>query len=207
MFVAVSSAVIVSPFWHWLRHLRGPGLLLLGLADNSIIPLTGSMDVFTIWLAAHQQHLWWYYAIMASAGAILGGYITYVLARRGGREAMERRLSRKTARRLSRGFERWGFFAVAIPALLPPPFPMVPFLLAAGALQYPQGEFLLALAVGRTIRFTIVAALGAIYGAHIVKFFAKYYAVAFWTLVALAVFGGLFSLLEYWSREKKLAAR
>src|SRR5215831_21084397 len=112
-------------------------LILLGLADNSVIPLPGSMDVLTIWLAASRRDIWFYYAIMATAGAVLGGYVTYQLARKGGKEALERKFSKRTVDRIYKKFERWGFGAVAVPALLPPPFPIVPALLAAGAMQYP----------------------------------------------------------------------
>ena len=55
--------------WPWLVRLGGPGLVVLGVADNSVIPLTGSMDVLTIWLAARHRELWPYYAVMATAGA------------------------------------------------------------------------------------------------------------------------------------------
>ena len=34
--------------WRWLVRLGGPGLVVLGIADNSVIPLTGSMDVLTM---------------------------------------------------------------------------------------------------------------------------------------------------------------
>jgi membrane protein YqaA with SNARE-associated domain len=133
--------LIAVSVWSWLRHLGGVGLVLLGLADNSIVPLPGSMDVLTILLAARHGQLWWYYAFMATVGAVIGGYITYGLARKGGKEAFERKLSKKTAEKVFNRFERWGFFAVAVPALLPPPFPIVPFLLAAGALQYSRRKF------------------------------------------------------------------
>jgi membrane protein DedA with SNARE-associated domain len=67
-------------------------------------------------------------------------------------------------------FERWGFGAIVIPALLPPPVPMVPFLLAAGAMQYPVRKFLAALALGRISRYMILAYLAARYGRQIVAF-------------------------------------
>src|ERR1700674_427204 len=156
-FLAIST-------WVRLRRLGGWGLVLLGVADNSVIPLTGSMDVLTIWLAARHREPWPYYAAMATLGAVIGGYITYALARKGGKEAMERKLSRKRARKVSEAFARWGFGAVAIPAILPPPFPFVPFLLAAGAMQYPRKKFLAALTVGRGIRYTIAAGFGFHYG-------------------------------------------
>ena len=197
--------IIAITVWNHLRHLGGVGLVLLGLADNSIIPLPGSMDILTIVLAAHHSRLWWYYAFMATVGAVIGGYITYGLARRGGKQAFERKLSKKTAEKVFKRFERWGFFAVAVPAILPPPFPIVPFLLAAGALQYSRRKFVLALALGRGVRFTIVAGLGAIYGRHIVRFFSRYYKPALFTLIGLAVVAGIVSLIQYYRYKSRVA--
>jgi len=190
--------MIAVTVWNHLRHLGGVGLVLLGLADNSIIPLPGSMDILTIVLAAHHSQLWWYYAFMATVGAVVGGYITYGLARKGGKQAFERKLSKRTAEKVFERFERWGFFAVAVPAILPPPFPIVPFLLAAGALQYSRRKFVLALALGRGVRFTILAGLGAIYGRHIVRFFSRYYKPALFMLIGLAVIAGIVSVVQYY---------
>ena len=197
--------MIAASVWSWLRHRGGIGLVLLGLADNSVVPLPGSMDVLTILLAAHHPSRWWYYALMATLGAVLGGYITYGLARKGGKEAFERRLSKSKADKVFKRFERWGFGAVAVPALLPPPFPIVPFLLAAGAMQYSRKKFVFALAVGRGIRFTIVAGLGAMYGRHIVRFFSRYYKPALFTLIGLAVIAGVFSLVQYYRYKNRTA--
>jgi membrane protein YqaA with SNARE-associated domain len=197
--------MIAVTVWNHLRHLGGVGLVLLGLADNSIIPLPGSMDILTIVLAAHHSGLWWYYAFMATVGAVIGGYITYGLARKGGKQAFERKLSTRTAEKVFKRFERWGFFAVAVPAILPPPFPIVPFLLAAGALQYSRRKFVLALALGRGVRFTIVAGLGAMYGRHIVRFFSRYYKPALFTLIGLAVVAGIVSLVQYYRYKNRIA--
>jgi membrane protein YqaA with SNARE-associated domain len=190
------------PLQRQLRHMGGPGLILLGLVDNSVIPITGSMDVLTIWLSAHHVEPWPYYAFMATVGAVLGGYLTYSLARKGGKEAMERKLSKKQAQQISRKFERWGFFAVALPALLPPPFPIVPFLLAAGAMQYPRKKFLGALALGRGVRYTIEAGLGFVYGRHILRFFSKYYVPAMTVLIGIAAIGSILTLIEYLRHRK-----
>jgi len=190
----------------WLIHLGGPGLILLGLVDNSLIPLPGSTDVVTILLAAHHREPWFYYAIMATVGALLGGYLTYRMARKGGKETLEKRFSKKKVNKVYAIFERWGFAAVAIPALLPPPFPIVPMLLAAGAMQYPTRKFLTALAVGRGIRFTILAYLGFHYGRHIVKFFSQYYWPVLIALIAFSVAGGLYGLFQYKRRQKSSAS-
>jgi membrane protein YqaA with SNARE-associated domain len=204
MSIQVHLLVAVS-VWNWLRHLGGVGLILLGLADNSVVPLPGSMDVLTILLAARHKHLWWYYAFMATVGAVIGGYITYGLARKGGKEAFERKLSKSRADKIFKRFEKWGFFAVAVPAILPPPFPIVPFLLAAGAMQYSRQKFVAALALGRGVRFTILAGLGAIYGRHIVRFFTKYYKPALIVLIGLAVIAGVLSLVQYYRYKNRTA--
>jgi membrane protein YqaA with SNARE-associated domain len=199
--------LIAASVWGWLRHLGGMGLVLLGLADNSVIPLPGSMDLLTIFLAGRQHRLWWYYAAMATIGAVIGGYITYSLARKGGKEALECKLSKRKANQVYKRFERWGFGAVAVPALLPPPFPIVPFLLAAGALQYSRKKFVAALALGRGVRFTILAGFGALYGRQIVKFFSRYYKPALFTLIGLAVVGGIFALFQYYRYKNKTRRR
>jgi len=189
--------LLAVSIWQQLRRLGGPGLVLLGIADNSVVPLTGSMDVLTIWLAARHREPWPYYALMATIGAVIGGYITYALARKGGKETMERKLSKKRAAQVSKAFARWGFAAVVIPALLPPPFPFVPFLLAAGAMQYSRKKFLAALTLGRGMRYTIAAWLGFHYGRHILRFFSHYYKPAMAILIGLAVIGAILSLIQY----------
>ena len=197
-------AIVLATIPGWLRHLRGIGLLVLGLADNSIIPLPGSMDVLTIWLAAGQPKFFLYYAAMATVGAVIGGYMTYNLGRKGGKEAFEKRVQKRTATKVYEQFEHWGFWAIAVPAMIPPPFPIVPFLLAAGAMQYSHKKFLGALTVGRGIRFLVVAGLGALYGNHIVSFFSKYYLPALLILVGLALATGSYALYKYLkSREPK----
>ena len=198
VFLAISTL-------RWLRRLGGPGLVLLGIADSSVIPLTGSMDVLTIVLAAHHREWWPYYAVMATLGSLIGSYITYSLARKGGKETLERRLSRAKAEKIVRKFEEHGFMAVVVPALLPPPFPFVPFLLAAGALQYSPKKFVGALVLGRGIRFSVLACLGSIYGRHITTFFTKYYKPTLTILLFLALIGGVVALIQYLRYRKSQA--
>ena len=153
----------------WLRHLGGPGLILLGLLDNSLVPVPGSMDALTVVLAASQRGWWPYYAAMATVGSLIGGYLTYRLARREGKERLAARLSASKMKKVEGVFERWGFGAITIAAVLPPPAPMVPFLLAAGAAQYPRKKFLAALAIGRGVRYFALSFLAAIYGRRIIR--------------------------------------
>jgi membrane protein YqaA with SNARE-associated domain len=180
----------------WFLHLGGIGLIPLGLLDNSVVPVPGSMDVATIFLAAHDKRLWFYYAAMATVGSVIGGYLTYRLAGKGGEEALKKRFSQQNVKKVLKTFQRWGFAAIAVPAMLPPPLPIVPFLIAAGALQYSRTKFLTALTIGRLARYTIFAYLGATYGRQILSVFRHHaYTVLFIaigvaavTLVALVLF-------------------
>ena len=189
--------MLVLFLWPWIAHLGGAGLVLLGIADNSVVPSTGSMDVFTIWLAASRRDYWPLYALLATLGAVLGGYITYLLGRKGGKEAIERKLHKQKAGKLFHKFEKYGFRTVVVTSILPPPFPLVPVLLAAGALQYPRRKFVGALSLGRGIRYLVVAGLGARYGDQIVGFFSRYYKIAILVLIGLALAGGILTFIEY----------
>ncbi len=172
--IAASLPTALRSVRHWLFHLGGLGLIPLGLLDNSPIPLPGIMDVATIVLSAREEQLWLYYALMATAGSVIGGFVSYRLARKGGKEALERRFSRRKVDKICKIFERWGFGAIAIPALLPPPVPMVPFLFAAGAMQFPVRKFLVALTIGRVSRYMILAYLAARYGRQIIASIAQH---------------------------------
>ncbi len=196
------TAVLVSKtLIHVVRRLGGPGLIVLGLIDNSVIPLPGGMDAATILLAATHREPWWYYAIMALIGSLIGGYLTYRLGAKGGQETLDKKLSKKRAEQADRVFRRYGFWSVAVTAICPPPVPIVPTLIVAGALKYPRGKFLCALALGRGVRYTLVAYLGHHYGRSILHWLGRYYQPILYTLIALAVIGS-FVGLYYWRRQK-----
>lgn len=181
----------------WARRVGGPGLIVLGLVDNSAIPVPGSQDAMVILLAASEKTWWPYYAMMATVGAVLGGYITYRLARREGKAILERHVSRRKAQKVYRTFEKWGFGAVFVPAMLPPPLPMFPFLLAAGALQYSRGKFIAALAIGRGIRYTLLAFLAVTYGRSILGSIVEYRDPILLFGIAAGVATTLYFLLRY----------
>ena len=139
-------------------------------------------------LLAANERVWWpYYALMATAGSVAGGYVTYRLARGEGKGRLGRRLTRSQMQKVRTIFDKWGFGAIVVPALLPPPLPMVPFLIAAGATQYPRNKFLAALFLGRTVRYTVLAFLAALYGRQILTLISRHTHAIVWTVVALVV--------------------
>ena len=191
---------------HWFITLGGPGLILLGLLDSSIVPIPGSMDAMTIVLAAHQRTWWPYYAVMATIGSVVGAYITYRLARKQGDKALHARLSQRNAKLVTETFEKWGFGAIALPALLPPPMPMVPFVIAAGALQYSPKKFLAAMTLGRILRYCILAYLGAVYGRKIFAVVLAHGEVTLAATIGLAVVVALGFLLMRFRKKRPAIA-
>ncbi|MGA9566989.1 MAG: VTT domain-containing protein [Candidatus Korobacteraceae bacterium] len=196
--VALAAKPVAHTFRRWIFHLGGLGFIPLGLLDASILPIPGSMDLLTLVLSARQPSLWSYYAVMATIGAVMGAYVTYRLARKGGQEALARRVKPATLQKVQNLFERWGLGAIAIPAMLPPPVPMVPFVMAAGAMEYPVKKFLFALTLGRAIRYTLLAFLAARYGRHVLSSLTKnaHPMPIFIMAVIVAAAGGLFLILR-----------
>jgi membrane protein YqaA with SNARE-associated domain len=191
---------------HWIFQLGALGFIPLGLLDASIIPLPGSMDVLTIVLSARRTDLWLYYAAMATVGSVIGEFVTYRIARRGGKAMLEKKLSQKKVKKVYAAFERWGFGAVAVPALLPPPIPLLPFVLAAGALQYSPYKFAAAMAVGRMARYSILGFLAARYGRGILKYLTSDGHVIIAMSVALLLIA-LGVAAYFLTRKKKKLAR
>ena len=188
---------LLSTAMNLARRLGVVGFIAVGLIDQSIIPIPGSMDAMVIVFTASKPELWWYYALWATAGTTIGGYITYRLAQREGKEKLEEKIGKKRAEKAYQIFERWGFWSVFVGAIAPPPVPIVPFLMAAGVMQYPKRWFLSSYALGRIIRFGLVGWVTAKYGRHIFGFFSRYYKPAMYSLIVLGVLGGAAAIWWY----------
>ena len=122
---------------NWLTHLGALGLFSVAVVDSSVIPLPlpGSTDVLLLWLVAHSGDPW-LLAPCAIAGSILGGYTTWHIGRRGGEEALRQYVPARLLGPIAGWVERHRILAVFLPALLPPPIPLLPFALASGALAF-----------------------------------------------------------------------
>jgi membrane protein YqaA with SNARE-associated domain len=200
---AASPQSVAHDVRHWIAQLGGVGLIPLGVLDASLVPIPGSMDVLTIVLAARDSKLWFYYAGMATLGSVIGALVTFRLAHKGGKETLKRKVSAARAERIIEIFSRWGFWSIAIAALLPPPVPMVPFVIAAGATQYPTQKFLVALTVARAIRYTLLALLAARYGRLIIRFITHPAHPGWYVAFGVAVIAGVIIICVVFSARKK----
>ena len=158
---------------HWLTHLGVLGLFSVAVIDSSVIPLPlpGSTDLLLLWLVAHSGDPW-LLALCAIAGSILGGYTTWHIGRRGGEAALRHYVPVRLLGRIVAWVERHPILAVFLPAVLPPPIPLLPFALASGALGVSRRRFLVVFSAARSLRYSFVAWLGVTYGRKIVRSFA-----------------------------------
>jgi membrane protein YqaA with SNARE-associated domain len=175
---------------HWLAHLGTLGLFFVAVVDSSVIPLPlpGSTDLLLLWLVAHSGNPW-LLAPCAIAGSILGGYTTWHIGRRGGEAALQRYVPARLLGRVVGWVERHPILAVFLPALLPPPIPLLPFALASGALGVSRGRFLVVFGAARSLRYSFIAWLGATYGRRVVQLFSGN--LQKWSTPLLCVFAGL----------------
>jgi len=192
--VPVTSFPVCLSVPRLVFHLGGPGLVVLGLLDNSFIPTPAAQDFVTALLSASDPEWWAYYALMATVGAILGGFLTFRLGRKGGEAAMEGRISRRKVETVTRRFRSWGWGAVFFPAILPPPFPASPFFFAAGALKYPLKKYLALLTVGRSLRYLVVAYLASTFGRRVLRYFRHSETLLLITIILLVAAGLIFTL-------------
>lgn len=199
----LAAILALSPAWKWLLRFGGPGLIAVGLIDNSVIPIPGGMDIAVILLTAHHREWWPYYGAMATLGAVIGGYVTYRVAKKGGKEAFEKKIGKQRAEKVYKKFEKGGFSTVVIGSILPPPFPIVPVLMAPGVMQYSPKKFLGALSLGRAVRFFAVAFLSHTYGTAILGWLGRYYKPLLYVFIGLGVLAGIGTLLYFkWYRPR-----
>jgi membrane protein YqaA with SNARE-associated domain len=186
------------------------GLFVVSVIDSSIIPLPvpGSTDLLLILLVVHHANPV-LAAITATVGSILGGYLTWASGHKGGEAALHRYLPKRFSRRLSAWVEKSGTVAVTVSALLPPPFPLMPILLAAGALGVSRRRFLVSFSVTRAFRYAVVAWLAVTYGRALVRAFQHYLSgwstTIMWIYLGLVVAGVLYGLWKF-RRERRRPA-
>jgi membrane protein YqaA with SNARE-associated domain len=193
--------LLLAPFTHtlWIavRRFGAIAFFPLGLLDMSVIPAPGSFDALLIVFTAAHKQLWWYYAIMATAGSVFGAWPTFEIGRKGGEEALEKRLGAGRSKKIFSVFQRWGFWSLIVGAVAPPPMPATAFVLTAGALNYPWHQFLVAWILGRLFRYTLLAWVTERYGRHIFHWLRAYYQPALWSIAAGGVIAGAIALWFY----------
>lgn len=167
----------------FLRHVGGIGLIPLAILDSTIVPTFGSLDLLTAWLAVANPDLWLYYALMSTIGATAGALITYRMGNRVGVWWIEKKIGQKRLERIEHAITHWGFGAIFVPTIAPPPCPTSWFFLVAGAFSFPIKKFVAAAILGRTLRYCLLALTAAHYGRHFLRYLRHPLHYVLWSLI------------------------
>jgi len=176
----------------WLAHLvatlGGVGLFLVAFFDSSVLSFPIVTDLLVMGESIQNPARMPYYAAMATIGSLAGCIWLYLLAKKGG-EAFFHTKAGKHAERARRWVDANAFLSVFIPAILPPPLPFKVFILAEGVFQVPLRTFVLALLLGRGLRYFGEGILAVKYGDAATQFL-----LAHGKMVALIAAGVIIAL-------------
>ena len=196
---------------HWLIHLGAIGVFGVSLLDSSVIPLPvpGSTDLLILLLVANQGNPW-LLAVAAISGSMIGAYLTWSAGKKGGETMLERYIPKRYLKPIKRWMSRNGVITVCIAALLPPPIPLLPFLLSAGALGLRRRSFLISFFVARGTRYALDAWLGVVYGRRVIRAWAEYLAgwssVIIWSFLGLIVAAAAFGFWKFKHDKRRIAS-
>jgi membrane protein YqaA with SNARE-associated domain len=130
--------------------------------------------------------------LLATAGSAIGGYLSHQVGHSGGMAFIQKRIPPRIFNRIRDWMENHAILSVALPAILPPPMPLSPFVLAAGALNMSRNKFLTTFTISRCVRHIIAAWLGIHYGRHIIRLwnlFSAKWATPFLIVLWIAIIG------------------
>ena len=151
-------------------YVAAPAMVLIGALDSSLLSLPEINDYLVVARCYSDPKSVFYFPLFAAAGSVLGCLLLYSIMRRGGQAVMRRRFSPESIARVEKAYARFGFLALAIPALLPPPMPFKIFVATAGALEYPRWRFMLTIMLARSVRYYVEGTLAVFYGEQVVDF-------------------------------------
>ncbi len=181
---------------HWLQSavasLGGVGLLLVAFLDSSVLTFPVINDVLVIQLSIRSPSKMPYYALMATLGSLAGCLFLYYLARKGGELAFHKHAGAR-AEHIRAWVKRNGFLTMLVAAMLPPPIPLKPFVLAAGVFQEPVKSFALALLLARGLRYFGEGYLAVRYGPEAMRYLAAHKLKVGLAALALVLAGYLLS--------------
>lgn len=176
------------------------GLLLLAALDSSLVFfMPFGIDALVIYLAARDERLFWMYPLLATAGSLMGAALTFWIGFKAGEAGLHRLVPERRLARLRSRVRDSGALAMALPAALPPPFPLTPFVLTCGALQVNRRWFFSTFAIMRLLRFSLGAALARMYGRGILRVLqSDEFQIVVIGFIAVAMVGSIVSGVLLW---------
>ena len=189
----------LNTFGRWLEHyviglplyLAAPAMIIIGALDSSLLSLPEINDYLVVGRCFKHPQAAFYFPLFAAFGSVLGCYLLYSIMRRGGQALLRKRFRPESIERVEKAYARYGFLAIAVPAILPPPLPFKIFVATAGTLEYPRWKFLLTVMLARSFRYYVEGILAVFYGRRVLLFFKDNGLVIISLVAALLLIGFL----------------
>lgn len=178
--------------------LGGPGLTAVAFVDASFLTLPEVADILVVLFSVRSPGDWLYFALMTTTGSVIGSYVLFAIGLKGGEALLRRRFHERHIDRGLAWFRRFGVWMIVFPAMLPPPTPFKLLVLLSGVAGLNRTRFVLAVAVGRGVRYGTEAYLATLYGEGVLKFLQEN---AFrWVLPIVATVVGILLTWLIWRR-------
>ena len=152
--------------WAILKPLGPWGVLLAAVLDGAAFGLP--IDLVVGGYVSQNHREWLIYVFMAAAGSAVGSLVIYGIGYAGGEELLR---------------------SLMFPAMLPPPTPFKAFVLASAVAEMSISHFLLAIFLGRFLRFAVLAGLVIYFGPGAVGTIRAFFSHHFHWLVLIAIAG------------------
>lgn len=179
------------------------GLLLMSALDSSFLVLPFGNDLLLIALVSSNRDslIWIAYVIASAIGSVIGVFFIDLIMRKAGESGLERFVSKKRIDKLKAKLENKGGATVFVATLIPPPFPFTPVVMTASALQSPRGQLLIAVFLGRLLRFGVEAILALYFGRQLIAFMnSDVVTYIVYALIGIAVILSTLSLMKWLKR-------
>lgn len=173
--------------WGILKPLGPWGVLVASVLDGAAFGLPVDLVVGGYVSQNHRQ--WLIYVLMAAAGSALGSLVIYAVGYAGGEELLRKRVSAARFAKLHDAFEKHPFWSLMFPAMLPPPTPFKAFVLASAVAEMSISHFLLAIFLGRFLRFSVLAGVVIYFGPGAIDTMRKFFSHHFQWVILIAVAG------------------
>ena len=183
----------LSSYSQWLMTTLepwgAPGLMFIAICDSSFLSLPEVNDAALMALSINNPLRMWEMAAMTVIGSVIGCLLLYTVGRKGGEAMLKKRFAADKILKVRGWYQKYGMLAVIVPSLLPPPLPFKIFVLSAGAFQVPWLRFVMAVAIGRSIRYFSEGLLAVWYGKQALQIVADNFPIVGLVLAALIVAG------------------
>lgn len=181
-------------FWtlHWAATPYAlPALVILSFAESSFFPVPP--DVLLIALCFSQPRAWLKLAawctLASVVGGVLGYYIGWGLWEAVGEKIVHAYHGEELMVKVQNWYSEYGFLGIIVAAVTPIPYKV--FTIASGTMHFDLLQFVAASAIGRGLRFFVVAGLIRYFGIRVKPFLEKNFELAATAFVVLGVLGFL----------------